>query len=137
MNYIEFIIFYIIMPAIQTIKETNVRKTSFAILSVLVALSCFSCMPEIQPILKPRTVSIDQRIAEQEKWLNQYIADKTIPAPKAKILRNKVEKIKAKYKKFQAAGKLTPEQSRSINKMLDDTSDQIFRSTKKQKKAIP
>ncbi|MGC9195632.1 MAG: hypothetical protein ACP5IL_09280 [Syntrophobacteraceae bacterium] len=113
------------------------RKISFATLFVLVVASCFSCMPEVQPILKPRVLSIDQRIAEQEKWLDQYIADKAIPAPQARVIRDKIEQIRGKYKAFQAAGKLTPEQARAINRMLDDTSEQIFFSIKKKKKLLP
>jgi hypothetical protein len=92
-------------------------------------------MPEVKPILKPRVVPIDQRIAEQEKWLDQDIAYKAMPPLQARALRGKVEQIEKKYKAFQAAGKLTPEESQAINRMLDDTSDQIYRSTKKPKKA--
>ncbi len=105
------------------------RKSSFFVLILLfgACLSCASCLTEVKPILKPKTVSIDQRISDQEKWLDQDIRAKATTAVKTRPIRDSIEKIKKKYNAFQSSGTLTQEDRDAINRMLDKTSEQIFR----------
>ncbi len=105
------------------------RKNSFFISVLLVAAcaACVSCITEVKPFLKPKVVPIAQRIADQEKWLDQDIAAKAITVGNAIPVRAKLAQIKKKYDLLRSIGTLTPEESKSINQMLDKTSEQIFR----------
>ena len=101
------------------------------IMSVFLAASCIS---EIQPILKPTEVDIPNRIADQLKWLDQDLASKTVTPKEAKEaipIRDKLKQIKEKYDRLQSAGALTAKDSEAINRMLDQTSELIFRSIEK------
>jgi septal ring factor EnvC (AmiA/AmiB activator) len=122
-----------IMIVIHLIKDTDVRKISFFLVVLLVGacVSCVSCMTEIKPVLKARELSIPQRIVEQQDWLDQDIAAKAMTAKKAKPIRAKLKQIKTKYDRLQTAGTLTQEDSKAINRMLDETSEKIFRSSMK------
>lgn len=113
----------------RPIKETGVRKISFFLSVLLVAacLSCVSCMTEIKPVLKPRVVPIAQRIADQQKWLDQDIAARAITPAQAQPVRVRLRQIKAKYELLRSAGTLTHSDSVTINRMLDGTSEQIFK----------
>lgn len=118
----------IYFPFTRRIKETDVRKISF-FLSVLLALSCVSCasrFAEVKPLLKPRVIPIAQRIADQQKWLDQDIASKAITKAKARPVRSSLAQIKKTYVLLRSAGKLTPRDSENINQMLDKTSEVIF-----------
>ena len=122
----------IVLPLI---KETDVRKINFFIfifvLVIAPCLSCVSCMTEVKPVLKPRVVPIAQRIADQEMWLDQDVADKAINPGQAKPIRDKLGEIKKQYDRRQSAGTLTRGDSEDLNRMLDKTSDQIFRISTK------
>ncbi|MDR3556395.1 MAG: hypothetical protein P4L55_16695 [Syntrophobacteraceae bacterium] len=109
------------------------RKISFfmSVLLVGACVSCVSCMTEIKPVLKPREVSIAQRIVEQQNWVDQDIAAKAMTVKKAKPIRAKLQQIKTKYDRLQSAGMLTQEDSKAINRMLDETSEKIFRDSMK------
>lgn len=110
------------------------RKIGFLALVLLVA-SCASCashITEVKPLLKPRVLSIAQRIADQEKWLDQGIAEKTIKPVQAKPIRARLVQIREKYERLRSLGPLTREDSDAINGMLDQTSEQIFRIGTKQ-----
>jgi hypothetical protein len=121
------------MIVIHLIKDTDVRKISFFMVVLLVGacVSCVSCMTEIKPVLKTRELTIPQRIVEQQDWLDQDIAAKAMTAKKAKPIRAKLQQIKAKYDRLQSAGTLTQEDSKAINRMLDETSEKIFRASMK------
>ena len=123
------------MIVLHPIKETDVRKISFLMPVLLVAacVSCVSCMPDIKPLLKPRVIPLAQRIADQQRWIDKDITAKAMTVAQAKPIRAKLAQIKKKYDVLRAAGPLTPADSEAINKMLDKTSDQIFRISTKVK----
>ena len=107
---------------------------------VILIMSVFlvaACISEVKPILKPTEVDIPNRIANQQKWLDQDIASKAV-APRdikaANSIRDKVKQIKEKYERLQSAGALTAKDSEAINRMLDQTSELIFRLTLKREK---
>ncbi len=106
------------------------RKIS-CLLSVVLALACVSCgrLTEVKPLLKPRAVTITQRIADQEKWLGQDLAAGAITPAQAQAVRTRIEQIRVRYDRLKSAGTLTPADSENINRMLDKTSEQIFRTS--------
>ncbi|HYA43645.1 MAG TPA: hypothetical protein VEF34_20260 [Syntrophobacteraceae bacterium] len=108
------------------------RKASLIIAVFLVT----ACMSEIKPVLKPVEVDIANRIADQNKWLDQDIAAKAISREDAKPIRDKLNQIKERYDQLQSAGALRPKDREAINKMLDETSDAIFRLNQIRQKSI-
>ena len=109
-------------------------KKIVLILSVFLVAACIS---EIKPILKPKEVDIPNRIADQLKWLDQDLASKSVTPKEAKEaipIRDKIKQIKEKYDRLQSAGPLTTKDSQAINRMLDQTSEMIFRLTLKREK---
>ncbi len=102
------------------------------IMSVFLVAACIS---EVKPILKPTEVDIPNRIANQQKWLDQDIAAKAITPKNAFPIRDKLNQIKEKYDRLQSAGALTAKDSKEINRMLDETSELIFQL--KQKRQNP
>ena len=92
-----------------------------------------ACNSEIKPILKPAPeADIPTRIANQQKWLTEAVAHKEFgigsdPSP----IQKKLNQIKEKYSKLQSGGTLTEKDSKEINKMLDETSDMVFRLRQK------
>jgi hypothetical protein len=110
-----------------------VRKINFFLLALL-AMACASCgsrLSEVKPLLKPREVPIAQRIADQEKWLVQDVTAKTITAVQARPIRIKLEQIKKDYDRLKATGPLTHTDTETLNRALDQTSEQIFRISTK------
>ncbi|MDR3568033.1 MAG: hypothetical protein P4L43_08405 [Syntrophobacteraceae bacterium] len=120
-----------IMILSHFIKETDVRKINFLVFALLVmaCAACVSPIPEVKPLLKPGVVPIAQRIADQKKWLDQDIAAKAITPAQAKPIRDKLEQIKKEYDRLQTEGSLTPKDAKALNRMVDKTSEQIFRMT--------
>lgn len=98
------------------------------IMSVFLVAACIS---EVKPVLKPAEVDIPNRIANQQKWLDQDIAAKAITREKAIPITKKLKQIKENYDRLQSAGALTAKDSQAINRMLDETSELIFRSKEK------
>jgi len=116
-------------------EGADVRKI-ILIMSVFLVAACIS---EIKPILKPTEVDIPNRIANQQKWLNQDIASKTLAPKEAKeaiTIKDKLKQIKEKYDRLQSAGALTAKDSKEINRMLDQTSEMIFRLKLKREKPV-
>ncbi len=104
---------------------------------IMIMMSVFllaACISEVKPILKPTEVDIPNRIADQQKWLDQDIAAKAITRRKAMPITNKLKQIKEKYDLLQSAGPLTAKDSAEINRMLDKTSEAIFRAKQKVQK---
>jgi len=94
-----------------------------------------ACMSEIKPYLKPAPVAdIPTRIANQEKWLGEAISHKELSAEALRPVQAKLNEIKAKYSKLQSAGALTDKDSKQINRMLDESSDMVFRLRQKMQK---
>lgn len=108
------------------------RKISLMMMVFLVA----ACMTEIKPVLKPAVIDIPDRIADQQRWLDQYITLKTIERKDAKPIQEKLVEIKGKYDRLQSAEALTAKDSEAINKMLDQTSEEIFRLSQKKQRSI-
>jgi hypothetical protein len=109
-------------------KGADVRKI-ILIMSVFLVAACIS---EIKPVLKPAEVDIiPNRIANQQKWLDQDIAAKAITPENAIPIKKKLKQIKENYDRLQSAGALTAKDSQAINQMLDQTSELIFRSKEK------
>lgn len=113
-------------------EGTDMRKASLIIAFFLLT----ACITEIKPLLKPVEVDIPNRIADQRKWLDQDIAAKTMSREDAKPIRDKLIQIEEKYGRLQSAGALTPKDREAMNKMLDESSDSIFRLSQKTKRTI-
>lgn len=107
-----------------------------SVLLFAACISCISCVSEVKPLLKQREVSIPNRIADQEKWLKQDVAAKAITAKDARPVRDKLNEIKKKYNRLRSAGSLTAKDSEAINRMLDQTSDRIFRLNQQEQMTI-
>lgn len=103
------------------------------IMSVFLVAACIS---EVKPILKPTVVDIPNRIANQQKWLDQDIASKAVTPREASPIRVKLKHIKEKYDRLQSAGALSAKDSEAINQMLDETSELIFRVKQKREKPL-
>ncbi len=105
---------------------------------IILIMSVFlfaACIAEVQPILKkPAEVDIPNRIANQQKWLDQDIASKPTLYKEASPIRDKLKQIKEKYDRLKSAGALTAKDSEAINRMLDQTSELIFRLKQKREK---
>jgi len=93
-----------------------------------------ACVSEIKPILKPTETDIPTRIANQQKWLEQDIAAKAVMREDALPVQKKLNLIKDKYNRLQSVGALTARDSESLNKMLDETSESIFKLSQKRKR---
>ena len=92
-------------------------------------------MSEIKPILKPAPeADIATRIANQQKWVDEAIAHKELSPETLRPVQAKLNQIKAKYSKLQSAGTLTAKDSKEINRMLDESSDMLFRLRQKAQK---
>jgi hypothetical protein len=115
-----------------TPEGANVRKISLVMAVFLVT----ACVSEVKPVLKPVEVDIPVRIAYQQKWLDEDIASKTVRREDAKPALDKINQIKEKYDRLQSAGGLMPEDSEEINRMLDESSDLIFRLEQSRRKSI-
>jgi len=109
-----------------------VRKASLIVAVFLVT----ACIQEIKPLLKPVEVDIPNRIADQQKWLDQDIAARVIAREEARPIRDKLNQIKEKYDRLQSTASLTPKECGAMNKMLDETSESIFRLSQRGQKAI-
>ena len=94
-----------------------------------------ACMSEIKPYLKPAPAAdIPTRIANQQKWLNEAIEHKELSSEALRPVAEKLKQAKEKYGKLQSAGTLTDKDSKAINRMLDESSDMLFRLRQKVQK---
>jgi len=101
-----------------------VGKIALVLMTVFLVASCVS---EIKPILKPAEVDIPTRIADQSKWLEQDVKANVILREDAIPIQKRLDQIKEKYNRLQSAGQLTEKDSKELNRMLDETSGEIFR----------
>jgi hypothetical protein len=111
-------------------EGADVRKI-ILIMSFFLVAAC--SLTEVKPYLKPAEVDIPNRIADQQKWLEQDVASKVITFEEAIPIKDKLKKIKENYDRLQAAGGPTAKGSKEINRMLDQTSELIFRVGQKRK----
>ena len=95
-----------------------------------------ACMSEVKPYLKPVQVDIPNRIADQQKWLDQDVVAKTITREEAKTIRNKLVEIKENYDRLQSAGGISPKDSAEINRKLDQISEKIFELDQRKHKGV-
>ena len=95
-----------------------------------------ACMSEVKPLLKPTEVDIPNRIANLQKWVDEDIALAQTTRENAFPIQKKLYEIKVKYNGLLSAGPLTAKDSETINRMLDETSDALFRLTQKRKKIL-
>ncbi len=101
------------------------RNVNFCLVLVIVCLT--ACISEVKPILKPAELDVPARIANQLKWLDQGIASGEYTREAAKPIQERLYKIREKYNKMQASGALSARDSESLSRMLDETSEMIFR----------
>ena len=95
---------------------------------VLILLCTAGCASEVKPLLKPVESDIPTRIANQQKWLNQDVALHALTREKAQPIQENLNRIKERYNGLQAQGSISPKDSDSINRMLDENSDLMFRA---------
>lgn len=93
-----------------------------------------ACMSEVKPILKPTELDIATRIANEQKWVDQAVATKSITFNESKPIQIKLYQIKERYNLLQSAGKLSEKDSKKINEMLDDCSNMLFQTVQKRQK---
>ncbi len=110
-------------------EGADVRRICL-IMSVFLVTACIS---EIKPVLKHTEVDIPNRIADQQKWLEQDIAAKAVDREDALPIQKKLHQIKEKYDRLRSAGALTAKDSEAINRMLDESSESIFRLKQKRR----
>ncbi len=95
-----------------------------------------ACMSEVKPYLKQTEVAIPDRIVDQKKWIDQDITAKTITFDDARPVRAKLKEIEEKYSRLQSEGRLTAKDSTEINRMLDETSSEIFRLDQRKRRGV-
>ncbi len=103
---------------------------------ILLSFLVVACMSEVKPLLKPTQLDIPTRIANEQRWTDEAVASKKITRDEAKPVQVKLYQIKEKYNLLQSTGRLTPRDSDTINKMLDECSDLLFRIKQKREKAF-
>ena len=92
-------------------------------------------MSEIKPILKPVDVDLQTRISGQQKELDLGIKAREFTRDQAKPIQDSLNRIKEQHDRLKAREALTPKEIKTLSRMLDETSDQIFRLTQKIKKS--
>ena len=70
---------------------------------------------------------INDRIAEQQKRIDEGIASGQLTRAEADILQDNLNWIKAEETRLKADGKLTPKERARLNKMLDKNSNMIYK----------
>ena len=70
---------------------------------------------------------INDRIAEQQKRIDEGIASGQLSSAEADILQDNLNWIKAEDTRLKADGKLTPKERARLNKMLDRNSNMIYK----------
>jgi hypothetical protein len=70
---------------------------------------------------------INDRIAEQQKRIDEGIASGQLNRAEADILQDNLNWIKAEETRLKADGKLTPKERARLNKMLDRNSNMIYK----------
>lgn len=70
---------------------------------------------------------ISDRIAEQQKRIDEGIASGQLTRAEADILQDNLNWIKAEETRLKADGKLTPKEGARLNKMLDRNSNMIYK----------
>ena len=70
---------------------------------------------------------INDRIAEQQKRIDEGIASGQLTRAEADILQDNLNWIKAEETRLKADGKLTPKERARLNKMLDRNSNMIYK----------
>ncbi len=94
----------------------------------LILLLAAGCVTEVKPLLKSVQSDIPTRISNQQKWLDQDIALHAVTREKAQPIQENINRIKERYERLQAQGTISPKDVDSLNRMLDDNSDQMFRA---------
>jgi hypothetical protein len=112
--------------------RSKVRKINGCL--ILLSFLAVAWMSEIKPILKPAEVDIPTRIVNLQKWQDQAVTSKEITREEAKPVRAKLDEIKEMYNRLQSAGKLSAKDSETINRMLDECSDMLYRVKQRRQK---
>jgi len=85
-----------------------------------------ACFSEVKPILKPADVDLQTRITSQQKQLNLSITAHEFTREDAKPVQDNLNRIKEQYDRLNTRGALTPQEEKTLHRLLDENSEQIF-----------
>jgi hypothetical protein len=110
--------------------RSEVRKIN-GFIAVLSFLIISACIPEVKPILKPTTLDIPTRIANEQKWIDEAVAAKALTFNDSKPIQEELYKIKEKYNQMLSSGKLSAKDEKTMNELLDKWGDRLFRAVQR------
>jgi hypothetical protein len=107
--------------------EERVRKITLILMLIWLTCAASACISEVKPILKPVDKNIPTRIAAQQKQLDLGISAREFKRENAEPAQQTLNRIKEQYERSKAQGALTQPEAETLNRMLDENSDQIYR----------
>ena len=113
------------------------RKITLILILIWLTCAVSACISEVKPILKPVDKDVPTRITAQQKQLDLGIAAHEFKRENTEPLQQTLNRIKEQYERLNAQGALTQREMETINRMLDENSDLIYRlkqSSKNQSK---
>jgi hypothetical protein len=106
----------------------KLARVSLAVAAFFILGAC--SLQETKPVIAPVKADIPTRIEGQQKRIKSGEASKAITVDAARVLRENLERIRARHARLSAEGKLTPAEIQSIEHALDLNSDMIYRKAK-------
>jgi hypothetical protein len=107
--------------------EEKVRKITLILILIWLTCTASACISEVKPILKPVDQDVSTRIAAQQKQLDLGIAAREFKRENAEPVQQTLNHIKEQYERSKAQGALTQAEAETLNRMLDENSDKIYR----------
>jgi len=107
--------------------EEKVRKITLILILIWLTFAASACVSEVKPILKPVDKDIPTRITAQQKQLDLGITAREFKRENAEPVQQNLNRIKEQYERLKAQGALTQPEAETLDRMLDENSDQIYR----------
>lgn len=117
-------------------KEVTMKRVWFWV--SLVSIALFLGGPVISAFGQaPKPPDIEQRLANQEKRIDQAVQAKELTPDDAKLVQDNVNKIKQDWTRLKTENKLTKEERDKLNARLDQNSELINQKRQATAKAAP
>jgi hypothetical protein len=117
--------------------EEKLRTITLILTLIWLTCAASACISEVKPILKPVDKDVPTRIVAQQKELDLGITAREFKRDNAEPAQQTLNQIKEQYERLKAQGALTQRETETLNRMLDENSEIIYRlkqSTKSQSK---
>lgn len=116
-------------------KEVQMKRLRFLVITAFVVILCGSVASVFAAAIKEP--DLDQRIANQQKRIDEASQSGEISRDDAKSLQGGMDKIKQEMVRMKADGQLSKEERDRLNAMLDRNSDLINNTRNAKKAASP